>query len=90
MDSPYYMTKAYNKQSSNPVLVLFDHILVHGRMLGKNSFNLEAMSYTWVKQSWNHTLFEYEFGRVDILCLDSMVEHGKVGAHMKGIQPTIV
>ena len=80
LNSPYYMSREYIKNFGNLVLVLFDYILVHVRMLDKYTLGLESMSFTWVEKSLHINLFEHEIGRIEILHFDPMIEHGKEGS----------
>ena len=50
MTSPSYMCIEYNKHFGKFVLVLFDYILVHGRMLDKYTLVLEGMPCTWIEK----------------------------------------
>ena len=76
MSSPLCMSKEDIKKLGKLVFIIFEYILIYGRVFEKHFLTMEVVSYTWVEKSLNNKLFEH-VGRIDIAYIDSMMEYGK-------------
>ena len=77
MSSPPYTIKVYIKKLGNLVFIIFEYILVYGRVFTKHFITFEVVSYTWVEKSLHKKLFENGFVRIEIVYLDYMMDYGK-------------
>ena len=75
--SSSYMRREYVKHFGNIVLILFDYIMVHGRMVKEvhSWFERHVMSLGRVIIAYQFV--EHEVGRIVILNFSSMNEHSK-------------
>ena len=77
VNSPYYMSRSYVKNFGKPVLILFDYILVHGRMLKEGYPWFERYATILGRAIISYQFVEHEVGGIDILHFGPMIENGK-------------
>ena len=62
------------------MLILFDYILVHGRMLKEVYLWFEIYVMSLGRAIIAYQFFEHEVGRIELWSFGTMIEHGKYGA----------
>ena len=75
MASPSYMSRAYIKHFGKLVLILFDYILVHGRMLKEVHTWFELYVMRLDRELIAYIFVEHEVGRIEILHFGPVVSN---------------
>ena len=76
MASPSYMSRAYIKNFGNLVLILFDYILVHDRVLKEVHLWFECYVMSLDRAIIAYQFIEHQVGRIVILHFGPIIEHG--------------
>ena len=78
--SPSYMRREYVKNFGKFVLILFDYIMVHGRVFKEVHPWFERYVMSLGREIIAYQFVEHEVGRIVILNFSSMNEHSKFDA----------